>query len=189
MRETKILIAGSGGQGVVLAGNILARACVSEGKNVAGMVSYGAEVRGGTANATLIISQDEIVCPFVVRPDVAIILNQPSLDRFEDDILPGGLALLNTSMVSRPMKRRDLEVIEIAATELARQLGNIKAANMAALGAFVAGTGILEQKSVEQSIRDLFASKNPKMVELNLRAFESGLENGRPVRAGGKQKD
>ena len=92
--ETKIIIAGFGGQGVVVAGNIIARACVIEGKNVTGMVSYGAEMRGGTANATVVISDGEIASPFVERPDIAIIMNQPSLDKFEDLIVSSGLAVL-----------------------------------------------------------------------------------------------
>ena len=183
MRETKIIIAGSGGQGVVAAGNIMARACVIEGKNVTGMVSYGAEMRGGTANATLVISEDEIASPFVERPDIAIILNQPSLERFEDDVPAGGLVLLNTSMLGRSPRRKDLDVIEIAATELAHQLGNIRTANMIVLGAFVKGTGLLEAESIRRGIRDLFSSKHPKMVELNLQAFDSGLENGRRIDA------
>ncbi len=109
-RETRIVIAGFGGQGVVVAGNILARGCVIEDKNVTGMVSYGAEMRGGTANATVIVSDEEISSPFVVRPDVAIILNQPSLDKFESQLGDGGLVVVNSSLTSRDVERDDLEM-------------------------------------------------------------------------------
>ena len=172
--STHITIAGSGGQGVVVVGNLIARACVIEGKNVSGWVAYGAEMRGGTANATVIVSDEEIACPFVETPDMAIILNQPSLERFESSIAEGGLALLNTTIIQRPIEREDLEQVHLAATELARRLGNIKVANIVALGAFIDHTHLLAMDSIRQAIRDLFASKNPKMIELNLNALDIG---------------
>jgi 2-oxoglutarate ferredoxin oxidoreductase subunit gamma len=174
---TNIRIAGSGGQGVVVVGNLIARACVIEGKNVVGMVAYGAEMRGGAAHATVIVSDEEIACPFVETPDMAIVLNQPSLDTFEASIVPGGLILLNTSMVQRPVLRTDIEQVHLAATELAHGLGNLKVANIIALGAFIEHTQLLTMDSVRQAIGDLFASKNPKMVELNLKALEVGAAN------------
>lgn len=177
-QSINIFIAGSGGQGVVVVGNLIARACVIEGKNVSGMVAYGAEMRGGTAFATVVVSDDEIPCPFVETPDMAIILNQPSLERFEPNIASGGLALLNTSMIQRPMERADLEQVQLAATELAHGLGNLKVANIVALGAFIAHTKLLAMDSIRQAIRDLFAAKkNPKMVELNLKALQLGADH------------
>lgn len=179
-KSTHIMIAGSGGQGVVVVGNLIARGCVIEGKNVSGWVAYGAEMRGGTANATVIVSDEEIACPFVETPDMAILLNQPSLERFEGDIAAGGLALLNTSMIQRAVEREDLEQVHLAATELAHGLGNLKVANIIALGAFIAHTQVLKMDSIRQAIGDLFASKNPKMVELNLKALEIGATNYTP---------
>jgi len=176
-QSINIFIAGSGGQGVVVVGNLIARACVIEGKNVSGMVAYGAEMRGGTAFATVVVSDDEIACPFVETPDMAIILNQPSLERFEPTIVSGGLSLLNTSMIQRPMQRKDIEQIHLAATELAHKLGNLKVANIVALGAFIAHTKLLKMDSIRQAIRDLFGAKNPTMVELNLAALQCGAEN------------
>ena len=113
--ETRIIIAGFGGQGIVLIGNVIARAAVIENKNVVGMVSYGAEMRGGTANASVVISDDEIFNPFVSCPDMAIILNQPSLDRFESQIEKDGLILTNTSMMQRETARMDLACIKVDA--------------------------------------------------------------------------
>lgn len=172
-----ITIAGSGGQGIVVIGNLIARACVIEGKNVSGWVAYGAEMRGGTANATVVVSEQEIACPFVETPDMAIILNQPSLERFESKISAGGLVLVNTSMIQRSLERQDLEQMRLAATELAHGLGNLKVANIVALGAFIHRTQLVSMDSIRRAISDLFSAKNPKMVELNLNALAVGAEN------------
>jgi len=172
-----ITIAGSGGQGVVVIGNLIARACVIEGKNVSGWVAYGAEMRGGTANATVVVSEDEIACPFVETPDMAIILNQPSLERFESSVAEGGLVLLNTSMIQRPLERDDLEQLRLGATELAHRLGNLKVANIVALGAFIDYTRLVSMDSIRRAIEDLFSAKKPKMVELNLKALGVGAEH------------
>lgn len=183
-KQAKIVIAGFGGQGIVLIGNVLARACVIEGKNVVGMVSYGAEMRGGTANASVIISNDEIASPFVVTPSHAIILNHPSLDRFEPDVDPGGVVLMNTSLMQRQLQRKDLDCIHIAATDVAHELGNLRVANIVALGAFVQHTGLVKIDSIEQGIKDLFAAKKSELVEINLQALQAGASRSRFEPAG-----
>jgi 2-oxoglutarate ferredoxin oxidoreductase subunit gamma len=175
--QTKIIIAGFGGQGIVVIGNILARAAVIENKNVVGMVSYGAEMRGGTANATVVISDEEISSPIVTHPNAAIILNQPSLERFEPLIEPNGTVLLNTSMVQRDPKRTDVGCIKVDATKIAHQIGNLKVANIVCVGAFIEYTKLLTINSVEQAITDLFSNKNAKMVEINLKALHAGAEH------------
>jgi 2-oxoglutarate ferredoxin oxidoreductase subunit gamma len=175
-KQAKIIIAGFGGQGIVVVGNILARGCVIENKNVTGMVSYGAEMRGGTANATVVISDEEIASPYVVHPTHAIILNHPSLDRFEPEMVEGGVVLLNTSLTQREIERNDLSQINIAATDIAHELGNLRVANMAALGAFIRHTGLLQMESIQQSLADLFGAKKPALVELNLKALAAGAE-------------
>ncbi|MHC5083088.1 MAG: 2-oxoacid:acceptor oxidoreductase family protein [Planctomycetota bacterium] len=175
-QEAQITIAGFGGQGVVVAGNIIARASVIENKNVVGMVSYGAEMRGGTANSTVIVSDDEISSPFVVSPNCAIILNQPSLDRFEPIVQQGGLILCNTSLTKRRLSRGDVNMIEVGATEIAHELGNLRVANIVALGAFIGHTKLLKMESVQQAVKDLFMSKNPKLVELNVNALKAGFQ-------------
>ena len=173
-KETKIIIAGFGGQGVVLAGNIIARACVIEDKHVAGMVSYGAEMRGGTANATVIISDAPIASPIVQTPDIAIILNQPSLDKYEDKIVSGGLVVVNTSLVSREVRRSDLKAARINAGDIARRLGNMRVANIVMLGTFVRSTGLLKISSLEKAIEDLFSKKKASLVEINQKALRHG---------------
>jgi 2-oxoglutarate ferredoxin oxidoreductase subunit gamma len=183
--ETRIIIAGFGGQGIVLVGNLIARGALIEGKNVTGMVAYGAEMRGGTAYATVVVSDEEIACPFVERPDTAIVLNRPSLDKFEPAVLPGGLILVNTSLVKRDLNRTDVSAIFVAATEIAQELGNLKVANLAALGAFIQHTGLLQAESVQQAVEDLFSSKNPKLLPLNLAALKAGMEQSRFAEAAG----
>ena len=174
--ERKIVIAGFGGQGIVVIGNILARAAVIEDKNVVGMVCYGAEMRGGTANATVIISDQEIASPFVAYPNMAIILNGPSLDRFEPLLTQNGLVLMNTSMINRDPERADLTCIKVDSTNIAHEIGNFKVANIVALGAFIEHTNLLQVTSIEQAISDLFSSKNPKLVEINHAALHTGMK-------------
>ena len=180
--ETRIIIAGFGGQGIVLIGNVIARAAVIENKNVIGMVSYGAEMRGGTANASVVISDHEIFNPFVSSPDMAIILNQPSLDRFEPLVEKSGLVLINTSMIKRDPQRMDLNCIKVDATQIAHDVGNLRVANIVSVGAFVEHTNLLSMGSIEQAIKDLFSSKNPKLIEINLKALHTGAErSSRPL--------
>jgi 2-oxoglutarate ferredoxin oxidoreductase subunit gamma len=172
--EIKIIIGGFGGQGVVLAGSILARAAMAEDRFVTQMVSYGAEMRGGTANSTVVISDARIASPVIERPDVAIVLNQPSLDKFEEQIVSGGLVVINTSLVERKVQREDLEVVEVAATETANRLGNVRVANIVALGAFVGQTGVVKTASVEWAIEELFSEKKSGLIEINKQALTEG---------------
>lgn len=182
--KAKIVMAGFGGQGIVLIGNVIARACVIEDKNVVGMVSYGAEMRGGTANASVVISDTEIADPFVVHPTHAIILNHPSLERFESTIAPGGTILMNTSLMQRPLERSDLDSIQIDATDIAHELGNRRVANIVALGAFIQHTELVAMDSIEQGIRELFSAKKPKLIDINIQALAAGTERSRFVPAG-----
>ena len=175
-KEMKLVIAGFGGQGVVVAGNILARACMAEGKNITGMVSYGAEMRGGTANSTIVISDTWIASPIVEKPDVAIVLNQPSLDKFEERMAPKGLVVINSSMTEREVERVDLEVIKVNATEIAHQLGNVRVANIVAMGALIRHTNMLEMSSMIGAIEELFSQKKPGLIEINNKALRAGAE-------------
>lgn len=176
MQEEKIIIAGFGGQGVVLAGNVLAQAALIENKNVAAMVSYGAEVRGGTANCTLIISDHEIASPVVENPTIAIILNQPSLDKFEGEVAKNGLIVLNSSLVQREVKRKDLQVIKIPATGIANELGNAKVANIVLVGAFIKKTNLLSLNTISANLNNFFPKSKQDLVEINKQALRKGAE-------------
>lgn len=178
-KEKRILIAGFGGQGIVVVGNIIARAAVIEDRQVVGMVCYGAEMRGGTANATVIVSDEAISNPVVTHPDIAVILNQPSLDRFEPLVNAGGILLVNTSMTNRSPRRTDLNVIEVDASRVAHEIGNLKVANIVTLGALIEHTGLLTIESIKQGISDLFSSKNPKLIEINMQALQAGAKQSR----------
>jgi 2-oxoglutarate ferredoxin oxidoreductase subunit gamma len=175
-KEKKIIIAGFGGQGIVLAGNLMARACIFENKHVTGMVAYGAEMRGGTANATIVISDEEIASPVVETPNIGIILNQPSLDRYEDTMAEGGFMILNSSLVKRQLKRKDLSRANVEATQIAEELGNARVANIVALGAFIKITGLLQLKSISQAIDELFAEKKASMAQINKQALQAGFD-------------
>ena len=172
----KIIIAGFGGQGVVLAGNILARAAILENKHVTGMVAYGAEMRGGTAYSTVIISDQEIASPVVENPNIGIILNQPSLDKFEEDIEKNGTLVINSSLIERDVKRDDLKLIKIDSTKIADELGNIRVTNIVTLGALIKKTAMLKMESIEKAIEELFSEKKPELIEINKKALQKGAE-------------
>lgn len=174
--EQKIIIAGFGGQGVVLGANVLAQTALIEDKNVTAMVSYGAEMRGGTANCSLIIKDGEISSPVVENPTIAIILNQPSLDKFEDLVEKNGLIILNSSLVDRDVKRDDIEVIKIPATETATELGNVRVANLVLIGAFIKKTGILKLESVLENLHKFLPKNKQELVEINKKALQKGAE-------------
>ena len=174
--EQKIMIAGFGGQGVILAGNVLAQAALAENKKVAAMVSYGAEVRGGTANCTVIISDEEIASPVVDNPTIAIILNQPSLDKFENDVVKNGLIVLNSSLAGREVKMKDIQVLKIPATDLANELGNTRVANLILIGAFIKKTNILDLNKVIEILPKSFPKHKQDLIEINKKALMKGAE-------------
>ncbi len=174
--EERIIIAGFGGQGVVLAGNVLAQTALAEDKNVAAMVSYGAEMRGGTAHCTLTIADKEIASPVIDNPSIAIILNQPSLDKFEDKVEKNGLVILNSSMVNREIKRKDIDVVKIPATDMANELGNVRVANSILLGAFVKKTNILDLNKVIETLPKALPKRKQDLIEINITALRKGSE-------------
>ena len=174
--EERIIIAGFGGQGVVLAGNILAQAALASGKQIAAMVSYGVEMRGGAANCTVTISDDEIASPVVDNPTTAIILSQQALEKFEEAVERGGLIILNESLVDRGVKRKDVKVVKVKATDIANELGNVKVANVIMVGAFVKKTGILNINKVIQILPNAFPKNKQDLVEINKKALEKGAE-------------
>lgn len=176
MSEQKIIIAGFGGQGVVLGANVLAQTALIEDKNVTAMVSYGAEMRGGTAHCSIIISDKEIASPAVENPNSTIILNQPSLDKFEDKILKNGLIVLNSSLVKRDVKRGDIDAVKIPATDIAIELGNVKVANLVMIGAFIKKTKILDFENVLENLHKFFPKSKQDLVEINKKALQKGAE-------------
>ncbi len=175
-----VMIAGFGGQGVLLAGKLLAYAGMLEGKRVTWFPSYGAEIRGGTANCTVIISNEDIGSPVVQNPSAMMICNDASFKKFEKRIRPGGQLFLNTSLVQEPPTRSDIARIEVKANEIAETLGDTRVANMVMLGAFIKKTGVVTLDSVLKALKQVLPARRHSLIPLN----ESALKKGAEVAAG-----
>lgn len=171
--KDSIITAGFGGQGVVLAGSLIANAALEQGLETCGMVSYGAEMRGGTAHSTTIVSDKLIGSPVVVNPMTIIILNQPSLEKFEDKVKPNGLIILNTSECKIKPTRKDIKVIAIEATKIAEELGNKRVANVVMVGAYLKHRNIISFDSVIKVMPKVLKGKE-KLIEINEKALKLG---------------
>jgi 2-oxoglutarate ferredoxin oxidoreductase subunit gamma len=174
--ETTIIIAGFGGQGVLFAGQLLAYAGMDNGRFVTWIPSYGPEMRGGTANCTVIISDKPIGAPIVSRPDIAVVLNRPSYDKYEPLVKPGGLLVVNSSLVTANTSRDDIETTCVPANAIAEASGSVKMLNMAALGALLAKRPVLSLETMEQSLLDHLPAKIAHLTESNLAVLRSGFD-------------
>jgi 2-oxoglutarate ferredoxin oxidoreductase subunit gamma len=173
--EKKIIIAGFGGQGVILAGQILAHSGMMENKKVTLVPAYGPEMRGGTANCTVILKDSEIYSSVVSNPDIMIALNQPSINRFEDKVSKGGCVIYNSTLCKPEKNRKELKYIGIPATDLAHEIGNPKVANAILLGALLKATGILKPETIsEKTLPALLTGRKSAFIEINRTALESG---------------
>ena len=172
----KTIFSGFGGQGVIMMGYLIATAGMYEEKNVTCLPAYGAEVRGGTANCTVVVSTEEISSPVASEPECAVLMNTPSLIRFQNEVLSGGTIFLNSSMIDLRPVRKDLQIFEIPANDLAKQLQDDRVANMVMLGAFVKKTGLVSFDTMARVLRDTFANRGPALVDVNQSAFLSGYD-------------
>ena len=179
--ETSIIIAGFGGQGVLFAGQLLAYAGMDTGKHVTWIPSYGPEMRGGTANCTVIISDEPIGAPVVAQPDVAIVLNKPSYDKYEPLMKPGGLLVVNSSIVSQESDRTDIETVYIAANAIAEEFGTVKMLNAVVLGTMLARRPVLRLEDVEQALVDHLPTRKAHLLEANRSVLQRGYEVGLPI--------
>jgi 2-oxoglutarate ferredoxin oxidoreductase subunit gamma len=172
-----LIIAGFGGQGVMVIGNLLAYAAMKEGKHVTYLPTYGVEMRGGTANCTVVISSHEIGSPVVGRPHGAIAMNPPSLIKYEPRILPKGLLLINTSLIDlKGVSRNDIEILPVPVNEIAIENGNPKLANMVALGAFVEKTKLVRMNSIFGSFERVLDERHHSLIPSNIKAIQWGVE-------------
>lgn len=171
-----VIMSGFGGQGIISAGILLAYAGMVDGKHVTFFPAYGAEMRGGTANCSVVISSDEVTSPVVPHPDTLIIMNQPSLIRFEHALKPGGLLLINSSLVSQNPNRKDITVLNIPANDIAEKIGTIKIANMVMIGAFANKTKAVKLDSVMNSLSKVFTRAKKDMFKKNEEALKKGME-------------
>ncbi len=172
----KTLFAGFGGQGILSMGMTLAHAAMLEGKNVTYMPSYGTEVRGGTANCTVAISDEEIASPVASAPEFIVVMNLPSLVRFQNHLESGGVLFINSSLADAEIVRGDIEIIRIAANDIADGMNMPRAANTVMLGAFAAVTGLISLPSLEKGARIILANFSKEKLALNLEAIRAGYE-------------
>ena len=170
-----VFISGFGGQGVLLAGNLLSYAAIKEGKNVSFFPAYGVEKRGGAAMCTVVIADGEVGSPVIGGPSVSIVLNQTSLDKFGSKVRAGGICIINSSLVSAEgFDRRDIEIVAIPMNEIAMQLGDARMVNMVALGVYAAKTGAVSLASLEEALKDALPERNHRFIPDNVRAIEAG---------------
>ena len=172
MSTYKMFFAGSGGQGVLLMGQMVTYAAMLEDKSSTFFPSYGPEMRGGTANCTVVVSDKTVSCPLIYEADCVVAMNLPSLIKFEPTVKPGGILLLNKSVIRQDAKRDDIKVFDVPANDLAGELGNVRVANMVMLGAFIRTTGVVAAESIKQVIRETLGAKKAELLDLNIRAFE-----------------
>ena len=170
--KSKMFFAGSGGQGTLAIGQMIAKAAMDEGKEVTWLPSYGPEMRGGTANCTVVVSDKPISCPLINEADVLVVMNLPSLLKFESMVTPGGLLVINSSLVPRKATRTDIRVVEVPANDMAIRLGNDKAANMIVLGAILRETGVVSYETVKEEMKKMFSGRKEKFLPMNLKALE-----------------
>jgi 2-oxoglutarate ferredoxin oxidoreductase subunit gamma len=171
--QSEVQFAGFGGQGIMVMGQILAQAAMDGGFEVVWIPSYGPEMRGGTAYCTVVISDRLIGSPIIRNPKHLIAMNRPSLEKFAPTVKSGGVIFINSSIISIGAGRKDVDVVSVPIIEIAKELGNIRAANIIALAAFVARSNVLDFALLQKAVKDKFAKKE-KLIPLNMKALEAG---------------
>jgi 2-oxoglutarate ferredoxin oxidoreductase subunit gamma len=172
----EMIIAGFGGQGVLSMGQIVAYSAMKEGKEVSWMPAYGPEMRGGTANCIVIVSPTTVSSPIVTLFDTAIVLNQPSLDKFAPKVKPGGLLLCEQSTIVTPSPRTDIEIVVVPATERATKMGKKQIANMILLGAFLERRPVVAIENVLNALREVLPERHHHLIPLNEEALRIGQQ-------------
>jgi len=176
--ENKVICAGFGGQGVMSMGQLLAYAGMIEDKHVSWLPSYGPEMRGGTANCAVTVSDEEIGSPVITNDaDIAIVMNLPSLTKFEKDVKPGGKIFINSSLIEKKVERTDIQAYYIDANKLAADIGNIKAANLVMLGAVLKANNIVDIESILEAFKKVFGPSKEKFIPQNREALIKGGES------------
>jgi 2-oxoglutarate ferredoxin oxidoreductase subunit gamma len=179
--EHSVVFAGFGGQGILFAGRILARAAIKDGLEVFWIPSYGPEMRGGTAACTVIVGEEPIGSPIVDKYDAAIAMNPPSLRKYGPQVRPGGLLVVNESLIVQPAGRHDLEELRLPCTALAAKGGDDKLVSVVGLGALVGRLGWVTAGSIRAALEEAAGRKGPEVLETDLGAFAAGLEAGKAV--------
>ncbi len=175
-RSNDIVIAGFGGQGIMMLGKIIAQAGMLAGLEVTWIPKYGAEVRGGTAHCMVKVSEQPIASPLITSPDLLVVMNKPSLLKFEKVLRPEGVVVVNASLCDRNIERDDVKSVYIPATEIANDIGDVKGANMVALGALLKQVPFVEIKAVIEALKEILPSYRHKYIPLNEKALYTGYE-------------
>ncbi|MBI2759240.1 MAG: 2-oxoacid:acceptor oxidoreductase family protein [Chloroflexi bacterium] len=181
--QKEIIIAGFGGQGVLFSGQVVAYAAMDTGRQVTWIPSYGPEMRGGTANCTIVIADNEIGSPLVKNPPLAIALNLPSFDKYEDTLQKGGTLIVNKSMVDRGAKRGDIHVILVPCNEIAEEIGDKKLMNMVAVGALLTALPEITLKDVEKALEAHLPARHKHLLPKNYEALKRGFEAAQKIPA------
>jgi 2-oxoglutarate ferredoxin oxidoreductase subunit gamma len=177
--QTEIIIAGFGGQGILFAGQVLAYAAMDAGMEVTWIPSYGPEMRGGTANCTVIIADEEIGSPTVLRPKAAMVFNLPSFDKYEPLVVPGGVLIANQSLINRDFQRDDLISVMIPANQIGESVGDKRLTNMVMLGALLEKLPVLSIQAVQKALEDHLPARHKHLLPNNYLAQQKGAEFAR----------
>ena len=170
----EIIFACFGGQGILFAGKVVAYAGMNEGKNVSHLPSYGPEMRGGTANCSVIVSDEPVASPVITDPTSLVVMNGPSLDKFENSVVKGGKIFIDSTLISRDVERNDVEVFKIDATNLANKMGLPKLANIIMVGKLVKETGLFTYDEIKKAVTKMVPPSKPELLENNMKAFDTG---------------
>ena len=181
--QQEMIFSGFGGQGALFAAMILAYAGMDSGKNVTWIPSYGPEMRGGTAHVTIMISDEEIGSPLIRHPSTAMVLNNPSMEKYEPLVEEDGVLVYNSSLISRSPQRSDIRCVAVPANDIATEMGNVKMANVVMLGALVTETKVLPLEAVVQALRDHLPESKKMLLEPNIQALRRGAALATPVKA------
>jgi len=173
--QNEVMFAGFGGQGILLSAKILAHAAMEQGFEVAWIPSYGPEMRGGTAYCTVVVSDRPIGSPIIRNPGHLVAMNRPSLEKFAPVIKPGGVILVNSTLISVPAGRDDVDELRVPVNDIAKELGNVRSANIVALAAFAARSKIVDFEMIRKCVEDEF-SRKPKLIPLNMAAVAAGAK-------------
>lgn len=185
MKE-EIIFAGFGGQGVLFAGQLVAYTALAEDKHVTWIPSYGPEMRGGTANCTVVVSDEPIGSPVTLHPSIVVVFNNPSLEKYEDLVRPGGLLVINESLVTLETHRTDITIVRVPATALASDLGEVRLANMLLLGALLAQRPVIALETTQRVLIEKLGQRKAHLHDVNLTALERGWSLSREALPAGE---
>lgn len=173
---TEILIAGFGGQGILFAGKFLANKGLLEGRRLSWLPSYGPEMRGGTANCSVVLSDEPIGSPIVNNPDVLVVMNLPSLDKYESSVKPGGTIFVDSTLIKRKVERKDVKVYYIPATALAQENEMPTLANMILVGKVIKESGVVKNEGIKKAVNKIVSARHADLKDINLKALNIGAE-------------